>query len=196
MLLNGVKWYSSNHIHCAEFLPNYSRNVLWHMKPETHIIHNSPPLDPMLTSWIQSAICSTDSFRSNILLSLHLCLGLLSDASSSGFFSDQKCMHFLSLLWVLHAQQSHCAPTRTISPDFRWEQNKDSKPQLLCFVCKHTSLPSMKRVAPSQNDNLYISFTTYMEANIFPHIIFFCTSSLLCVSGSLSPRHGASSGCG
>jgi len=46
MLLNGVDWYSSNQLHCAQFLLNYSTNVLWYIKLESSYYPQQPATRP------------------------------------------------------------------------------------------------------------------------------------------------------
>jgi len=82
------------------------------------------------------------------------------------FFSGQNCMHFLSLLWILHGQKyvhRHAQFRQTFNG-----QNEDSKLQLLCFVCKRTSLPSMKTVAPSQpTRSLHLIYYKHVSTSFF-----------------------------
>ena len=161
MLLNGVEWYAKQPALLPEFLLNYSRNVLWYMKPESSYYPQQPARTPCSTSRIQSAICSADSFRSHLILCLHLCLGLWSDPSPSGFFFLAKTVCISYPSYEYYMARNMCTDTHNFARLSMGRMRIANCSSCALSASAHHFLPWRQSLLHSLR-GLYISFTTNM----------------------------------
>jgi hypothetical protein len=148
-------------LNCVEYYvkqPASLLRVFAELFKKSFVVHESRKLiltttarqwTPCSTSWIQSAICSTNFFRPDLILSLYLRLRLPSDPPTSGLFlainvciSCSSYEYYMTSNLIVHR---HAQYRQT----FNRSRMRIAKPQLLYCVCQRTSLPSMKTVAPS-----------------------------------------------